>query len=221
MMETDPAPNDTDDDVAHLPERTCIVSRVKGTPETLIRFVAGPNGELVPDLKAKLPGRGVWVTLDRDMVAQAVRKRLFARALKRQVEVAPDLAGQIEERLRQDLLQALALANKAGCVTYGFARVEAALGPKLAALIHASDGAEDGLRKISQALKRARPDDAGTVPIIREFTEAELGLALGGSLVIHAALVAGPGSEGFMLRWRRLARYRREAYDETSTTRDM
>lgn len=219
-MDTDPAPNDTDDDVANLPERTCIVTRVKGTPETLIRFAAAPTGELVPDLKGNLPGRGVWVGLDKALVSQAVKRRLFARALKKPVDVPADLADRIEERLRQDLLQALAMANKAGCVTYGFARVEAALGPKLAALIHASDGAGDGLRKIGQALRRARPDDAGTVPIIREFAETELGLALGGSLVIHAALVAGPGSEGFMVRWRRLAHYRSEVRDDT-TTRDM
>ena len=191
------------------PERTCIVTREVRSPEALIRFVAGPDGTVVPDLKHKLPGRGAWVSLSAEAVRQAVRKRLFARALKAEVKAPPGLAETIDEALRQDLRQALSLANKAGAVTSGFAKVEAAIAEgRVSALVHAAEAAEDGRRKLAGALRKRFGDAISAVPVVDELSGEELDLALGRSNVIHAAVAAGPGGDGFIARWRRLRSYR-------------
>jgi predicted RNA-binding protein YlxR (DUF448 family) len=191
------------------PERTCIVSRAVRPADELIRFVVGPDGNVVPDLKHRLPGRGVWVSARKDAVAEAVRRRLFARAFKAQVQVAAALAGEIDEALRRDLKQALSLANKAGAVVSGFAKVEAALAAgDVAALVHAAEAAEDGRRKLATALRKHGDDAISGIPVVDELSGEELDLALGRSHVIHAGLVAGPGSDGFITRWRRLRSYR-------------
>jgi hypothetical protein len=199
----------------HEPERTCIVSRAAGAPDELIRFVVGPDNRVVADLRHKLPGRGAWVTARADMVADAVRRRLFSRAFKREVTASSDLPGEIEAALRQDLKQALSLAKKAGAVVAGFTKVEAALRDgDIAALIHATEAAEDGRRKLAAALRKRIGDAISAIPVVAEFTGEELDLALGRSHVIHAALVAGAGSDGFLARWRRLRIYRGVAADK-------
>lgn len=198
----------------HEPERTCIVSRTVRSPDELIRFVIGPDQEVVPDLKHRLPGRGVWVSAEAQAVGEAVRRRLFSRAFKAEVRAAPDLAEQIAEALRRDLKQALALANKAGMVVTGFTKVEIAIREKtIAALLHSAEAAEDGRRKLAGALRKRLGDAISGIPVIAELTGEELDLALGRSHVIHAGLVAGAGSDGFLARWRRLRAYRGSAAD--------
>ncbi len=108
----------------HEPERTCIVTRAALPAAGLIRFVLGPDNAVYADLKHKLPGRGVWVTARRDLVQEAVKRRLFARAFKAEVTVSPTLADDIAASLREDLRQGLSLANKAGTVLTGFAKLE-------------------------------------------------------------------------------------------------
>ena len=199
----------------HQPERTCIVTREVQPPEAMIRFVVGPDGAVVPDLRHRLPGRGAWVTAQAEMVRQAVAKRLFARAFKAPVKAAPHLADDIEAALRQDLRQALALANKAGAVVTGFAKVEAVIAAgNIAAIVHAAEAAEDGRRKLAGALRRGRSDAISAVPVIDDLAGADLDLALGRPNVIHAAVVAGPGGDGFLARWRRLRSYRGSGADE-------
>ena len=192
------------------PERTCIVSRTVRPAAAMIRFVLGPDGAVVPDLKRRLPGRGVWVTAERAAIEEAVRRRLFNRALKSaDAKASPDLAEEIEAALRLDLRQALALANKAGAVITGFVKVEAAIADKsIVALIHALGAGADGRRKLAGALRKRAGEAISTIPAVEEFSGDELDLALGRSNVIHAALVAGAGSEGFLVRWRRLQVYR-------------
>ena len=191
------------------PERTCIVTRVVRPPGEMIRFVLGPDARVVPDLRQRLPGRGVWVSAEKALVEDAVKRRLFARAFKAQVAVSPDLADEIERLLRDDLRQGLSLANKAGNVIAGFAKVESAVAQgSLAALIHAAEAAEDGRRKIAGQLRKRLGDAILDVPVIQELSNHELGLALGRSHVIHAALVAGAGSDGFLTRWHRYRSYR-------------
>lgn len=188
-------------------ERTCLVTRRTGSPSGMIRFVLAPEGGIVPDLRARLPGRGAWVTATRAAVADAVRRRLFQRAFRTKEAVAPaDLAEGIASALRTDLRQSLALAKKAGCVVAGFAKVESAIGDKIgvAALIHASDGSADGRRKLAAALRRRHGDAIFHIPIIDDLSNEELDMALGRDHVIHAALVAGAGSNGCLARWRRL-----------------
>lgn len=203
----------------HEPERTCIVSRTIRSPDELIRFVIGPDLSVVPDLKHRLPGRGVWVSARADMVAEAVRRRLFNRAFKVEVKTPPELAQQIDAALRRDLQQALSLANKAGSVVTGFAKVEAAIREGgLAALIHASEATEDGRRKLAGALRNRNGGTMSAIPVIDDLAGQELDLALGRSHVIHAALVAGAGSDGFLARWRRLRIYRGLAADQAGPT---
>lgn len=192
----------------HEPERTCIITREAQSPAELIRFVLGPDQQVVPDLRHKLPGRGVWVTARRDMVEQAVQRRLFSRAFKTEAKASQTLPQDIESLLRDDLRQGLSLANKAGNVITGFQKVEAAITVKpIVALIHAAEAAEDGRRKLANPLRKRLGEAISSFPVIQVLSIDELDLALGRSHVIHAALVAGAGSDGFLNRWHRYRTY--------------
>ena len=190
-----------------MPERMCIVTRERRAPEELIRFVVGPDGSVVPDLKNKLPGRGVWVSLDVKRVDEAVRRQAFARGLKANAKAAPTLAAEVDALMERDCLQSLSLANKAGAVAAGFAKVEAAIAEgHLTALLHARDAGADGIRKVQQAVRRKLGSDS--LPQIDLFASSQLDLALGRANVVHAALKAEPASGAFLARCRRLAIYR-------------
>jgi uncharacterized protein len=190
------------------PERTCIVTRTKAPPEDMIRFVTGPDAMVVPDIRRKLPGRGVWVLGCADLVAKAIRSQAFSRGLKTPVKASPDLPAAIERELRRDCLQALSLANKAGLLLTGFAKAEEAIvSGSLAGLVHAAGCSGDGVRKLDQLLYWRFGGDRA-VPSINLFDSSELDLALGRTNVIHAALAEGAASEGFLARCRRLRRYR-------------
>jgi uncharacterized protein len=212
-QEHDDVGTDTGPTIRRGQTRTCIVTRQIGTPETLIRFVLDPDGVVVPDLRRNLPGRGVWIKADADTLSRAVAKKMFARGFKTSAKVPPDLVQQVVESLRRDCLQALSMANKAGAVTTGFVKVEALCeGGKVAVLIHSSDSAPDGARKLGQALRRGTNGETTTngrefIPIVRIFEGEELDLALGRPHVIHAGLVAGSGSDGFVVRWSKLAHF--------------
>ena len=205
--------------------RLCAVSRQVKPVGELIRFVVSPQGEVVPDLKRKLPGRGLWLSASRQVVAEAIRRHQFARGFKRDVRVAPTLAADTEHLIARSVVEALAVAAKAGQVISGFAKVEALLrqGPgrsRLAALVHASDGAPDGIRKLdalarqNEGNKRETPE----FPIIAALTSAELDLALSRANVIHAALLAGPASKTFLSRSLTLVRYRLADNDKIAGT---
>ncbi|HTV31788.1 MAG TPA: RNA-binding protein [Methylocella sp.] len=194
-------------------ERTCLVTRTKGQPESMIRFVLDPNGAVVPDISRKLPGRGVWVTASADRVAEAIKRQAFSRGFKTKVRVSERLADEIEALLTTDCLQALSLANKAGLVITGLTKVEHALAEQLiAGLIQATDGGADGERKLKAALNR-RPGGAPATPQLKLFSSSQLDLALGRTNVIHAALTEGPAAKGFLRRFRRLALYRNHAVE--------
>jgi hypothetical protein len=182
--------------------------------ERLVRFVAGPDGVLVPDLKRRLPGRGVWITASRDAVAQAQKKKVFPRALKDgSVRIEGDLAEQVDMLLERAALNAISLARKAGEVVAGFSKVEAALrGQDVIGLVQARDGGDDGARKLA-AIARARFADAGTCRTIGCFTSAQLDLALGRSNVIHAALLAGRAGGNALVRVEELERFRTGSND--------
>jgi uncharacterized protein len=191
------------------PERTCIVTREAKPASALMRFVLGPEGVVVPDLRNKLPGRGAWVTPTASAVGDAVRKRAFSRAFKTDAKVAPTLVDEIDAALVRDLKGALALANKAGAVVTGFGKVESAIGSGgVAALLHAKEAAEDGRRKLAGALRKREGALISGTSIFDDLPGDDLDVALGRVHVIHAALLAGPGSEGCLARWRRLRRFR-------------
>jgi len=187
-------------------ERLCALTRAVKPVDELIRFVVGPDG-VVPDLKRKLPGRGLWITGEKAALKDAVTRNVFARGFKRELRVTPELVEQTERLLVRGALDALAIAGKAGLVTAGFAKVEAAIAhDAIVGLIHATDAGTDGVAKLSSALRRR--GDTVPVTVIKAFTTAQLDLALGRSNVVHAALLAGPANDTFLARFVRLERFR-------------
>src|SRR3979411_2321537 len=146
--------------------RMCAVIREVRPIGELIRFVVSPQGEVIPDLKRKLPGRGLWVSASRQSVAEAVKRHQFSRGFKRDVRAAASLAADTESLLERSAIEALAMAAKAGQVVSGFSKVEDALKQgRAAALIHASDGAADGIRKLDAVVRQ----NAGNGDETREF----------------------------------------------------
>jgi hypothetical protein len=188
-------------------ERFCAATGKVKPVEEMVRFVVGPDGAPVADLKRRLPGRGIWITATRQALGAAVARNAFARSFKRDVRVRPDLVATTERLIEQSALDALAMSHKAGTVASGFAKVEAALErDRVVGLINAAEASPDGTRKLVASLRRR--EDAAEVAVVDAFTSAQLDLALGRSNVIHAALLAGPESETFLARAARLVRFR-------------
>ena len=203
--------------------RMCAVTREVRPIGELIRFVVSPQGEVIADLKRKLPGRGLWVSASRQIVAEAVRRNQFAKGFKREIRAKATLPADTEALLVRSATEALAMVAKAGQVVSGFSKVEGALREGQAqALIHASDGAADGIRKLDAIVRQKRgnigesQDFPQDFPIVNVLTSAELDLALGRSNVIHAALLAGPASQTFLSRCQILVRYRMADDDKTA-----
>lgn len=189
-------------------ERFCAATGHVKPVADMIRFVLGPDGAVVPDLKRKLPGRGLWMDATRDAIGRAIARKLFARGFKREVRVTPDLLVLTERLLEKAALDALAMAHKAGRVGMGFGKVETALVREpVVAVLHAVEAAPDGVRKLDAA--RQRRLDSQRIAVVDLFTSAQLDLALGRLNVIHAALLTGPESEAFLARTARLDRFRK------------
>lgn len=176
------------------PARKCLATGAILPKEKLVRFVAGPDGMIVPDTGNELPGRGAWVAADAKALAKAVSKGLLARALEAKAD--PGLPALVEKLLLKRALDMLGIAKRAGIVVTGFERVKQALdvheqgGPKIAALIEASDGGLDGRRSVLAKAKAIELD----APLCGQFTSEELSMALGDANVIHACLLsAGTG----------------------------
>jgi len=190
-------------------KRLCAATREALDPSGLIRFVADPAGAIVPDLARRLPGRGVWVKADKATVAQAVRANVFARSLKRPVKADPALAERVEHLIAKRVVEALALANKAGLVTTGFAQVDALVETGTAvALVQGADAAASGREKLARkfvAVARAKGREAA---LVTSLSTEQLSLAMGRSNVVHAALIQGGAAERFLQEAERLCRYR-------------
>jgi uncharacterized protein len=190
-------------------ERLCVVTREVRSTDEMIRFVVGPDRAVVPDLKRRLPGRGVWVTATRDCLEKAARRNVFAHAFGSDAKVAADLPDQVQGLVEHALLDALAIARKAGEVVTGHAKVEAAAEQGAAvAYLQALDASPEGVRQIMAAIRRGSAGDGASVVVIRAFTSAQLDLALARPNVIHAALLAGRAADTVMARWRILANVR-------------
>jgi uncharacterized protein len=191
------------------PERTCAATRTVKPVDAMIRFVVAPDGTVVPDLKRKLPGRGIWVTATREALAQAVKRKAFATGFKRSVQVDAGLVEQTDRLLEQAALDALAICGKAMLAVAGFVKVETALAREaVVALLHASGAAADGVRKLNAAVQRRYGDEANRVRIIADFSSSQLDLALARPNVVHAALLKGPASDAFLARHVRLTAFR-------------
>jgi predicted RNA-binding protein YlxR (DUF448 family) len=183
------------------PMRTCIVTGETGAPERMIRFVVGPEGDVVPDLARRLPGRGMWVQAEHGAVERAVAKKAFARAARAAVKAAADLPDRVETLLLGRVLEDLSRARRAGRAVAGFVRVEQAIGRHQAGLlIVASEADGDGLGKLQ----------ATGLPIERLADAAALGGVFGRDQAVYVAVARDDASGQFIqriaggaARWRR------------------
>jgi uncharacterized protein len=186
---------------SQLPQRRCLVTRVSGPRDHLVRFVLGPDNRVLPDLEERLPGRGMWLSADRDVVNRAVAGNLFARAARAPAAAEADLAEKVERLLARRALDSLGLARRAGQVVAGFEQVRAALrASNVAVLIAAADGAAEGRAK----LRRLAP----ALPLIAAFSRGELGAALGREEVVHVAVAPGALARRLLRDVERLAGFR-------------
>jgi len=165
------------------PERKCIATGESAPKQGLIRFVMGPESQVVPDIFGKLPGRGVYVTASREALELAVKKKLFARGFKAPVTLPEDLPDEVERQTLRRLVDLLSLARKSGQAVGGYEKVKDWLGKEQATvLIQASDGSGRGKSKLSTPHRGK---------FIGCLTADELGMAFGRQTVIHAALASG------------------------------
>ena len=195
-------------------ERRCALTHEVKPAAELIRFVVGPDDVLVPDTEAKAEGRGVWLSLGETFVAEAIKKKAFAKSLKTAVTVPDDLPALTRQRLEQRFVASLQMARKAGQLMTGAMKVKAALETGEAiALMTATDAADDGTKKMLATLKASSKaaEEQGLPGADRPHFElldsAQLGLALGIESVIHAAPTQGAAGETAVKRAERLARY--------------
>jgi predicted RNA-binding protein YlxR (DUF448 family) len=189
--------------------RLCLATREIKPVEEMLRYVVAPDGQIVPDLEHKLPGRGAWVAATRAALEQAVRDKAFARAFRGKGAAGAELPELTERLLDRAALEALSLANKAGQVVTGFAKVENALAEgNVAVLLHARDAAANGVGKLNAVAAAAEAAGKPAAARIYDFRGEQLDLALGRSNVVHAALLAHPASRGFLARCLRLERWR-------------
>ena len=194
------------DDDAATRERRCIVTGEILPDSARVRFVADPEGRIVPDIEGRLPGRGMWVKADRSVLAKAVAKNAFARAARAPVTVDRDLPERVEGRLVARMLGDLGLARKSGALVFGFDNVARALGERNppAVLVEAADGSPEGRRK----LQNAATSQGLKLAVIDCLTRAEMHLALGRENVIHAALKPGRLADRLIVEAARLQGFR-------------
>ncbi len=185
--------------------KRCAVSGEDLPEAALVRYAIGPAGEVLPDVSARAPGRGVWLKADRETVRLALRRNAFSRSVKTAVTAPPDLADRTEEALAASCLALLGFARRAGDVVMGFDQVTASLRKAQPAFrIEASDGARDGRRKID-ALARGVWDG---VPVAGCFSGEQIGVALGRDRVIHALVSHGGMANRLAAELRRLSGFR-------------
>ena len=166
------------------PERKCIATGESQPKAGLIRFCLGPDGQIVPDILGKLPGRGIYVSADRAAIEKAAKKNLFSRAARQPAKAPEGLADLVETLIAQRTIELLSMARKAGEAVTGYEKVKDWLVKGTAAtLIQASDGSERGKTKLHA------PD--GENGFIGCLSAGEIGLAFGRERAIHAALAAG------------------------------
>ena len=193
----------TTDNEGAARERRCIATGAVLPAEKLVRFVVSPDGEIVPDLDGKLPGRGLWLIANRTAFAKALAKGDFAKSAKAKVTVSPALADHVAHLLVERLKADLGMARRAGLVDTGFDSVMRAFDKKIppAVLFHAANSSDDGKRKLKSAVKSHDLD----VRFVTILTREELSLALGRENVVHAAIRPGALADRLILNFTRLA----------------
>lgn len=205
-------PNDTVTDESHVPERKCILSGEHGARDKLIRLALSPDGEVLPDVRARAPGRGAWIGVDRAALEEAVRKGKLRGALHRafktdRLTIPEDLAERLASALRQTVLDRLGLEARAGTLITGADRIEtAARRGELHALLHAADAGEDGRRSLDQALRvGARAGGGPREGLVFPAERTILSLALGRQNVVHIGIIDAAAAArvlSALTRWR-------------------
>ena len=186
---------------AHTPERSCILTRRNASRDELIRLALGPDGQVAPDVRARAPGRGAWIGVNRASLEQAQAKGKLRAALARafkthEISVPDDLGERIETALRQAVLDRLGLEARAGNLVTGSERIEvAARRGQVDCLIHAADAAEEGRRRLDQAWRVGLGEEGSDRHgLVFPLGRAILSLALGRENVVHAAIVDRAGA---------------------------
>jgi uncharacterized protein len=193
------------------PQRRCLVAGKVRPKSALVRFVVSPDGTVVPDIAGRLPGRGLWLTARRDIVAHAAAKKVFARAARRGVTVSADLPDIVERLLARRCGELIGLARRAGEAVAGFEKVREELrAGRAGALLEASDGAADGRGKL---LRLAR----GSVAVVDLLAAAELGAAFGRDHVVHGVVAPGRLAERLREEAERLRGFRAAGAAERTT----
>ncbi len=183
---------DEEEEDAPAGTRRCLVTGERCPRESMIRFVLDPDGQVTPDLAETLPGRGMWLSAQAGTIKTACDRRLFAKAAKARAEFSADLPERVIALLVRRTVDLLSLARRAGDAVAGFDKVQAGLrAGRVALLLEASDGAEDGRRKL---VAIAGPD----VVVIDSLSASEIGAAFGRDRMVHA--VVAPGGLGDKLR---------------------
>ncbi|MEM0899868.1 MAG: RNA-binding protein [Pseudomonadota bacterium] len=191
-----------------LNDRTCIATGAKLEPSELIRFVADPDGQIVPDIAQKLPGRGCWVSCNRAALQTAIDKKAFARSLKEKVSTTDDLPDLVERLLADDALRSFSMARKAGQAVTGFSQVDPLVrNGKALFVLHALEAAVDGKRKLDQARKATVHLGGPEIEAFQLFTSDQLDVAFGGQNVIHATILDGGAGNAALRRTQRLTFY--------------
>ena len=196
--------------------RRCVVAGEIAPQSRLVRFVVGPEKEIVPDLAEKLPGRGIWVSANRSILERALARNLFSKAAKAAVHASADLPSRVEALLVQRIQDHLGLARRSGVLVFGFDNVVRSFASRRrpSVLIEARDGAEDGRRKLSAAAQA----QSVALKMIDTLDARELSMALGRENVIHAALFPGPLADRLALDAERLEGFRPRGTRKTGPT---
>lgn len=191
------------------PIRRCIVSGERLPQENMIRFVLDPEAQVTPDLRAKLPGRGMWVRADRMAIEQAVRKSLFAKAMRCKATADAGLTILLERLLAERCIELLSLARRAGQAIAGFEKVRSALSElDTVVFVTASDGAEDGRKKLTNRVD--------SIPMVDVLARTELALAFGRADCVHAVLKRGGLAVQFVAETGRLSGFRKTILDASA-----
>ncbi|MDQ8699501.1 RNA-binding protein [Hyphomicrobium sp. LHD-15] len=205
-------------------QRLCAATREALNPDELIRFVADPSGEIVPDLARRLPGRGVWIKASKPVVERAIKANVFAKSLKRNVRAAPELPERLDQLMEKRVIEALALANKAGLVTGGFQQVDELIeSGGVTVLVQAADAADGGRDRLARKFAAVAAARGRNAPLVTSLSTEQMSLAMGRSNVVHAALIHGGAAERFLYEAERLKRYRSGigASDEPENAPDL
>lgn len=180
------------------PQRRCIVSGAVRPKQTLVRFVVAPDGRIVPDIEGRLPGRGLWLSADKEMLNKACAKNLFAKAARASVVVPGDLAQHVEQLLVCRCVSLVGLARRAGQAVVGYEKVREWLrAGRVGVLLTACDASFAGREKLHRL--------AGNVPVVETMTSAELGIAAGRDRAVHGAIARGRLAQQLSLEAARLA----------------